>query len=96
MQTLEKDFRQVHTIVVRVRPAPGQARWSAAKRSGSNGVLELLVSPSNSMEAGRRLCWRVIWKLGQHVSEPGLRIDHRSSCRFPRGIDGGGAMAACI
>ena len=38
----------------------------------------------------------VIWKPGQHVSEPGLRIDIVHLAGFHEGIDGGGAMAACI
>jgi len=47
------------------------------------------------MEAGRDLLGRVIWKPGQHVGEPGLRIDIVHLAGFHEGIDGGGAMAAC-
>jgi hypothetical protein len=36
----------------------------------------------------------VIWKPGQHVSEPGLRIDVVHLAGFHEGKDGGGAMAA--
>jgi len=35
----------------------------------------------------------VIWKPGQHVSEPGLRIDVVHLAGFDQGIDSGGTMA---
>ena len=38
----------------------------------------------------------VIWKVGQHVSKPGLRIDVVHLAGFDEGIDGGSAMAAGI
>jgi hypothetical protein len=43
-------------------------------------------SPSNSREAGWRLCRPVIWKPGQHVSEPGLRIDFVHLAGLDQGI----------
>jgi hypothetical protein len=59
---------------VRIRPAP-QARWSAAKRSGSNvGLGPLACFPIPGKQVGDSV-GGVIWKPGQHVSEPGLRID---------------------
>jgi hypothetical protein len=38
----------------------------------------------------------VIWKPGQHVSEPGLRIDVVRLASFDQGIDGGGTMTASV
>src|SRR6202795_5376375 len=38
----------------------------------------------------------MIWTLGQHVSEPGLRIDVVHLAAFDKGIDGGGTMAASV
>ena len=38
----------------------------------------------------------VIWKPGQHVSEPGLRIYVVHLAGFDQGIDGGGPMAASV
>ena len=38
----------------------------------------------------------VIWKPGQHVSEPGLRIDIVHLAGFDQDIDGGGTMAASV
>ena len=75
---------------------PRQARWSAAKRSGSNGGLGLLVRlPIPGKQLGD-LVGGMIWKRGQHVSEPGLRIDVVHLAGFDQGIDGGGTMAAGI
>jgi hypothetical protein len=75
---------------------PRQARWSAAKRSGSNGGLGLLVRlPIPGKQVGD-FVGGVIWKPGQHVSEPGLRIDVVHLAGFDQGIDGGGSMAAGV
>ena len=72
---------------------PRQARWSAAKRSGSNGGLGLLVRlPIPGKQVGDFVGW-VIWKPGQHVSEPDLRIDVVHLAGFDQSIDGGGTMA---
>ena len=38
----------------------------------------------------------VIWKRGQHVSEPGLWIDVVHLAGFDQGIDGRGTMAASV
>ena len=65
---------------------PRQARWSATKCSGGNGGLGLLVRlPIPGKQVGD-FVGGVIWKPGQHVSEPGLRIDvvHLAGlCRLP-------------
>ena len=75
---------------------PWQARWSSAKRSGSNGGLGPLVHlPIPGKQIGD-FVGGVIWKPGQHVSEPGLRIDVVHLAGFDQGIDGGGTMAASI
>ena len=66
------------------------------KGSGSNGGVGLLVRlPIPGKQVGD-FVGGVIWRLGQHVSEPGLRIDIVHLAGFHEGIDGGGAMAACI
>jgi hypothetical protein len=71
----------------------GQARWSPAKRSGSNGGLGLLVRlPIPGKQVGDFVSG-VIWKRGQHVSEPGLWIDVVHLAGFDQGIDGRGTMA---
>ena len=75
---------------------PWRARWSAAKRSGSNGGLGLLVRlPIPGKQLGDFVS-RMIWKPGQHVSEPGLRIDVVHLAGFDQGIDGGGTMATSV
>jgi hypothetical protein len=92
------DMLMRHADLYSTRPAstPGRPRWSAAKRSGSNGGLELLVRLPIPWKQVSDFVGGVIWKLGQHVSEPGLRIDIVHLAGFHEGIDGGGAMAACI
>jgi hypothetical protein len=73
---------------------PRQMRWSAAKRSGGNGGLGLLVRlPIPGKQVGD-FVGGVIWKASQHGSEPGLRIDIVHLAGFDQGIDGGGTMAA--
>src|ERR1700721_100018 len=68
---------------------PWQARWSSAKRSGSNGGLGPLVHlPIPGKQIGA-FVGGVIWKPGQHVSEPGLRIDVVHLAGFDQGINGG-------
>ena len=75
---------------------PRQARWSAGKRSGSNGGLGLLVHlPIPGKQVGD-FVGRMIGEPGQHVSEPGLRIDVVHLAGFHQGIDGGGTMAAGV
>jgi hypothetical protein len=98
-------FRVVTVAIVLLVVAPGayasgqhprQARWSAAKRSGGNGGLGLLVRlPIPGKQVGD-FVGEVIWKPGQHVGEPGLRIDVVHLAGFDQGIDGGGTMAACV
>src|ERR1700675_825225 len=75
---------------------PRQARWSAAKRSGSNGGLGLLVRLPIPREQIGDFVGGVIWKAGQHVGKPGLRIDVVYLASFDQGIDGGGTMAASV
>jgi hypothetical protein len=75
---------------------PRQARWSAAKRSGSDGGLGLLVRLPIPWKQVGDFVGGVIWKPGQHVSEPGLRIDVVHLAGFDQGIDGGGTMAASV
>src|SRR6267142_5123299 len=75
---------------------PRQARWSTGKRLGSDGGLGLLVRlPIPGKQVGD-FVGGVIWKPGQHVSEPGLRIDVVHLAGFDQGIDGGGTMAASV
>src|SRR6202162_5178253 len=75
---------------------PRQARWSAAKRSGSNGGLGLLVRLAIPGKQVGEFVGGVIWKPGQHVSEPGLRIDVVHLAGFAQGIDGGGTRPASV
>jgi hypothetical protein len=57
------------------------------KRSGSNGGVGLLVRlPIPGKQVGD-FVGGVIWKPGQHVSEPGLRIDVVHLAGFDQGID---------
>lgn len=39
---------------------------------------------------------RVIWKAGEHVREPGLRIDVVQLAGLVQGIDSGGTIAASV
>src|SRR5882672_10308432 len=75
---------------------PRQARWSTANRSGSDGGLGLLVRLPIPWKQVGDFVGGVIWKPGQHVSEPGLRIDVVHLAGFDQGIDGGGTMAASV
>jgi hypothetical protein len=75
---------------------PRQARWSAAKRLGSDGGLGLLVRLPIPGKKIRDFVGRVIWKAGEHVGEPGLGIDVVHFAGLDQGIDGGGTMAASI
>ena len=75
---------------------PRQARWSAAKRSGSNGGLGLLVRLPIPRKQVGDLAGGMIGKPGQDVSEPSLRIDVVHLAGFDPGIDGGGTMAASV
>jgi len=75
---------------------PRQARWSAAKRLGSDGGLGLLVRLPIPGKKIRDFVGRVIWKAGEHVGEPGLGIDVVHLAGLDQGIDGGGTMAASI
>ena len=77
-------------------PASTPGAMTTAKRSGSNGGLGLLVRlPIPGKQVGD-FVGGVIWKPGQHVSEPGLRIDVVHLAGFDQGIDGGGSMAASV
>src|ERR1700754_3547426 len=63
--------------------------------SGSHGALLTCRSPVPWEQIGD-FVGGVIWKVGQHVSKPGLRIDVVHLASFDKGIDGGGTMAASI
>jgi hypothetical protein len=54
---------------------PRQARWSAAKRLGSDGGLGLLARLPIPGKKINDFVGRVIWKAGEHVGEPSLGID---------------------
>ena len=69
---------------------------AAAKRLGSDGGLGLLVRLPIPWKQVGDFVGGVIWKPGQHVSEPGLRIDVVDLAGFDQGIDGGGTMAASV
>ncbi len=83
-------------LAVRIRPAPQAGAMVEVKGSGSNGGVGLLVRlPIPGKQVGD-FVGGVIWKPGQHVSEPGLRIDVVHLAGFDQGIDGGGSMAASV
>src|SRR4029453_11993831 len=73
---------------------PRQSRWSAWKRSGGSGGLGLLVHLPIPGKQVSDFVGGMIGQPGQHVSEPGLRIDVVHLAGFDQGIDGGGTMAA--
>ena len=86
------------TIEGRTHPAstPGRARWSAAKRLGSDGGLGLLVRLPIPGKKISDLVGRVIWKAGEHVGEPCLGIDVVYLAGLDQGIDSGGTISASI
>ena len=63
--------------------------------SGRHGALLTSRSPVARKQVGD-FVGGVIWKPGQHVSEPGLRIDVVRLASFDQGIDGGGTMTASV
>jgi hypothetical protein len=75
-------------------PAVAIERGSARSRGDSAGLL-LAGLPIPREEIGDFACG-VIWKAGQHVSKPGLRIDVVHLASFDKCIDGGGTMAASV
>jgi hypothetical protein len=75
---------------------PRQARWSAAKRLGSDGGLGLLARLPIPGKKINDFVGRVIWKAGEHVGEPSLGIDVVHLAGLDQGIDGGGTISASI
>src|SRR6478735_12435597 len=63
--------------------------------SGCHGALLTCRSPVPREQIGDFVSG-VIWKAGEHVSEPGLRIDVVHLAGFDQGINGGGTMAASV
>ena len=89
-------FMTADALNVRIRPAPQAGAMVCSKRSRSSDGLGLLV---RLPIPGKQVCdfvGGVIWKPGQHVSEPGLRIDVVHRAGFDQGVDGGGTMAASV
>jgi hypothetical protein len=75
---------------------PSQARWSAAKRLGSDGGLGRLVRLPIPGKKISDFVGRVIWKAGEHIGEPSLGIDVVHLAGLDQGIDGGGTISASI
>jgi len=76
---------------------PGQEGAILAEdRLGSHGGLGLQVRlPIPGQQVGD-FVGGVIWKPGQHVSKPSLRIDVVHLAGFDQGVDGGGTMTTSI
>src|SRR5260370_41090519 len=81
---------------VRIRPAPQPDEIERGERSCGGSAALLLAGLPIPREQIGDFVGGVIWKAGQHVSKPGLRIDVVHLASFDKGIDGGGTMAASI